>query len=176
MQSQVLIERCICLLYMLTAGVSIRRWRNAQLLRSRLDSDEWFWLLLASFLVVFGINKIADLQTLVLFSLKSWALALNLDHAKLTLKMAFAGAILGGSVSVAGWLIWRFRDLLRRNPLTLLGLACLASYYLIRAADFLGFALPVSLAAATWIVEVTGLVILQAVVVRLPQKPVEFSS
>ena len=152
MHSKILVEWCIFFLYMLASGLSVRRWRYFNL-RSDFRSEGWFWLLLASILLVFGINKIADLQTFVLSGLRSMALVFNLTQIKLTLKMAFVGAILGGSFLSAGWLIWQFRILFRRYPFVLLGLASLAGYYLVRAADFL---------------EVVGLLILLIVVWRNP--------
>ncbi len=165
MHGEVWIEWCIAWLYMLTAYFSWQRWRYSKL-QPKLGPEGCFWLLLAAVLVIFGINKIADLQTVLLASLKSLALSLNLAEAKLTLKVALAGAILGGSLLSATWLVWRFRNVFRLYPLTLLGLAGLASYYLARAADFLGFALPMPLAAGTWGLEAVGLVILQVVVGR----------
>jgi len=169
MYGPVLIEWCISLLYLLTAILSLHRSRHAKR-TSDLGPERWFWLLLTGILVFFGLNKIADLQTVLLASLKSLAISLDLPHAKQTLKLALAGAILGLSLCSAGWLVWRFRNILGRYPLALLGLTCLASYYLVRAADFLGFALPDSLARETWIVEAVGLVILLAVVGRFRLK------
>jgi hypothetical protein len=169
MYGQVLIEWCISLLYLLTAILSLHRSRYAQR-TSELDLEKWFWQLLAGMLVFFGINKIADLQTVLLTSLKSLALSLDLAHAKQSLKLALAAAIVGLSLCSAGWLIWRFRNVLARYPLALLGLTCLAGYYLVRAADFLGFALSNSLASQTWILEAVGLVILLAVAGRLRLK------
>jgi hypothetical protein len=167
MHSKILVEWCIFFLYMLASGLSVRRWRYFNL-RSDFRSEGWFWLLLASILLVFGINKIADLQTFVLSGLRSMALVFNLTQIKLTLKMAFVGAILGGSFLSAGWLIWQFRILFRRYPFVLLGLASLAGYYLVRAADFLGLAMPIPLASRTWVLEVVGLLILLIVVWRNP--------
>lgn len=167
MQSDVIIEWCTCMLYMLAASSAIRCWWKIQS-PSNFDAERRQWLLLASFLVVFGINKVADLQTIVLSSLKAWALFLNLAHAKLMLKMVLAGVILLASLIVAGWLLGRLRNLLQCYPLILLGLACLASYYLVRAADFLGWKLPKPIASEMWILEVVSLIMLVTVVGQIP--------
>jgi hypothetical protein len=167
MHSEVLLEWCIFFLYMFASSLSLRRWHCLNL-RSDFRSEGWFWLLLAAILLVFGINKIADMQSVVLDSLKSLAFALHLGQAKMALRKALAGAILGGCLLSAGCLIWRFRNLFRRYCFIPLGLATLAGYYLVRAADFLGFALPTPFASRTWVLEVVGLAILLSVVGRIP--------
>lgn len=131
-----------------------------------------FWLSIAAGLTVFGANKLADLQTILLFSLKHLAFKLELANARQELKMIFLATICGFALAVTIGFLWYARKQFARQPGIMLGLACLSCYYVFRAATILRYPDWEAFWPSSWILEVSGtsLILFSAVRISLLQK------
>jgi hypothetical protein len=95
-----------------------------------------FWLVLASLMVVLGINKQLDLQSLVTQIGRDVIVSRNLYRQRRALQAGFilvVALVCAGSLAV---FLWTARRTLRRRWLALVGIFFILGFVLIRAASF----------------------------------------
>jgi len=95
-----------------------------------------FWLLAGMTLMVLGINKQLDLQSLFTQVLRDAAHAQGWYDDRRRYQFAFVVAIAGAGAGVAGAMAWVLRRVLDRVWLALLGWVWVTSFVVIRAASF----------------------------------------
>jgi len=99
-------------------------------------ADLRFWLIIAGLMVVFGINKQLDLQTLFTATFKSIVEAMGLYSIRGLLQLGFIALVVVGGI----WLAWKFflkyRRSAQRNRLAVTGIALLAIFVAMRATSF----------------------------------------
>lgn len=146
-------------LYGLAAIASAFRWRHSWRI-NRAKAEHSFWLVLTVGLALFGMNKLADLQTPLLRTLKRVAQTLGLEAFRSELKSLLLVAVVVGTVMVATGLLVCFRKALRRHWDVGLGGLVLGSYYVIRAAVFLNLAPAALHDPRVALLEIAGLLII----------------
>jgi hypothetical protein len=94
------------------------------------------WMLYALILILLGLNKQLDLQTLVIEAGRQLALSEGWYEKRRAVQMAFT-LILGiGMLIMLGMLVRRNRGFMTRHPWAALGTFLLVSYVLVRASVF----------------------------------------
>jgi hypothetical protein len=96
----------------------------------------WFWLLAATTLMVLGINKQLDLQSLLTQVLRHLAHEQGWYDDRRRYQFAFVVAIAGGGVVGVGAMVWVLRRVLNEVWLAILGWGWVTSFVVIRAASF----------------------------------------
>ena len=110
--------------------------RNDRAPKPLQQQHRWGWLSFALILVLLGINKQLDLQSLLtvigrnLVRLEGWG-----DY-KRVIQALFLLTLVASSIFVYGWAIARFRWFYRHYRLAFLGMAFLILFILARAASF----------------------------------------
>jgi hypothetical protein len=120
--------------YFLAAWLCWRTWQAER--RCPSSAKPMFWLLATAFLVLLGINKQLDLQTLITQLARRWVRAAGWMDERRQLQLLFILCVIGVAFFITLALAWWLRSSLRRNGLALLGLAVLAAFVAIRAASF----------------------------------------
>jgi hypothetical protein len=95
-----------------------------------------FWFVMAGLMFAMGCNKQLDLQTLIL-QLEGEAIrfaGFRGEHRSLEMAFVVAYVAIGGACLAAGLRVMRHR--LRRYGLAFIGLACLLTFVIVRAAFF----------------------------------------
>ncbi|GAB5405579.1 MAG: hypothetical protein Aurels2KO_38100 [Aureliella sp.] len=150
----------VMLLYMLCAGLAFRRFRQARPAEPPAAVESGasrFWLLLAIGLFLMGINKVADLQTPFIESLKSAAKIAQIDGYKPLLRVLLF-AVLGGVGLAFSIVVFRkFASQLRSNIGLFFGLSCLGLFYLVRTTSIVGIAFKHNYWFNAWPLEVFSL-------------------
>ena len=152
-------------LYGIAAIASAFRWRHSWSI-NKAESEHSFWLVLTVGLALFGMNKVADLQTPLLGTLKRVAQALELEAFRSELKSLLLVAVSLGTLVAASVLLVCFRRSPRRYWSVGLGGLVLGSYYVIRAAAFLNLAPAALHDTRVAILEIAGLLIILAGALR----------
>ena len=118
------------------------------------------WLLIAITMVLLGINKQLDLQTLLIQKVRNQAYTHGWYSDRRRYQVGFIAVILalgvGATVGLALWL----RRVLRRVVLAIAGMGMLVLFVVIRAASFHYVDRALSLGGrvrANWIIELSGL-------------------
>ncbi len=120
-----------------------------------------FWLVVGVVMVLLGINKQLDLQTLMtemgrqIFRAQGWM------EARRVVQFWFIIGFGCLSAAVFGWFTTRYRALFRRFMLAFIGLAFLLIFVFIRAASFHHFDafrdLSIAGVRMNWVMELTGI-------------------
>jgi hypothetical protein len=111
-------------------------WRTAAAERRISERNPWFWRIFAVLLLLLGINKQLDLQSLITVIGRKMAAKQGWYQERKVYQAAFiAGVAVVGVLSVIG-LGWMVRKSLRRLGLALAGGVFLVSFVVIRASSF----------------------------------------
>ncbi len=137
----------------------------------RLSSNYHFWKLLSIILFVLGLNKQLDLQSLFLqfnrFAMEAAGLAKYADVFRLWLTWGIVSMLMVITVIFA----YTVRDAMGTNKSALCGAVMILVYIVLRAVTFQnipGMTLLEKISPWTWVIEVTGLVlILNGVRIRI---------
>lgn len=127
----------IATLYFITAAMSLMVYRNARFIfTSRIKSQAQLWMAIALLLLLLGINKQLDLQTLFTEIGRAIAKQGNWYKDRRSIQIIFvaAVAVLGTIVTIA--MLVAYRKSFKNNYLALVGIVFLISYVLIRASSF----------------------------------------
>ena len=95
-----------------------------------------FWLAIAALLLLLGVNKQLDFQTLLIQWLRDLALAQGWYEKRRVYQVAFILAIFAAIVSGCALLLFSLRRVVRHVWLGIVGIGLLAGFVLIRAASF----------------------------------------
>lgn len=97
---------------------------------------DYFWVLLAVFLLFLGINKQLDLQTLFETCMKDWVKSHGWYARRRTLQIVFISTLGLGMIVVLVALRKRLANIWSQHKLVWLGLILLCIFILLRAATF----------------------------------------
>ena len=133
--------------YAVAAYFAYRAYRNcvahAHTLRDRAPAEAHaqrllasLWLLVLVAMVLLGINKQLDLQTLFTQTMRAIFFRLDLYEQRRKFQVAFIGAIAGVAMLTVVGLTYVFWRVLRRAIGAVIGLAVVVSFVVIRAASF----------------------------------------
>ena len=95
-----------------------------------------FWMLLAIFLFLMGINKQLDLQTILIGMGKQLSIELGLYEQRRTIVIAFVSLLLAWGLASQAWLYSVLDRMDRFEKTALLGLGVLFAFIAVRAAFF----------------------------------------
>ena len=104
--------------------------------QSNLRADRIMWLCIAFILLMLGINKQLDLQTLLTSVGREIAKAQGWYYMRRKVQAVFVLIAALSCVLIMVVMFRRFKDMLRQNRLVFVGLVCLAAFILIRTASF----------------------------------------
>lgn len=111
-------------------------WRTAAAERRIAGRNPWFWRIFAVLLLLLGINKQLDLQSLITVVGRKMAVEQGWYQGRKVYQAAFIALVAAvGGLSVIG-LGWMVRKSLRRLGLALAGGVFLVSFVVIRASSF----------------------------------------
>ena len=158
----------------LLAFVSARTLRRDRA-RSAIEGDlSRFWATLALFLLLLGINKQLDLQTLFTQLARDLALAQGWYEERRRYQLTFIGAVVVAGVLGTVGLAFALRRIAAQIWLALVGIGFLVSFVLVRAASFhhVDLLLRAGHVRLNWVFELTGigLIALAALRARLAQR------
>ena len=94
------------------------------------------WLIVFAAMVLLGVNKQLDLQTLFTQVMRAIFFKLNLYEQRRTFQVAFIGAIALAALATVGVLTYTFWHVLNRALGAVIGLAVVVTFVVIRAASF----------------------------------------
>jgi hypothetical protein len=139
------------------------------------DRERRWWLALSAILLVLGINKQLDLQSLLTEVGRAAAKTEGWYGQRRQVQFAFVGIIAIACIGVMSSLFWSMR---RRAPslkLALFGLTATSSFVVVRAASFhhvdLWLGQSVLGARWNWIIELTGIATIAAGAVWSKMQP-----
>lgn len=129
--------------YVLAAALAVVVLRRAAFPEATRRREQVFWGLVAAALVFMAVNKQADLQTFLLSVGHCMARAQDWFGQRLVVKRI--GLTLFALTAIIGGLVflWGLRRTLRRTGLPLAGLALIAGFILLRAAEMFHFRGPI---------------------------------
>ena len=132
-----------------------------------------FWAMLALFLLLLGINKQLDLQTLFTQLARDLALAQGWYEERRRYQLTFIGAVVVAGVLGTIGLAFALRRIAARIWLALVGIGFLVSFVLVRAASFhhVDLLLRAGPVRLNWVFELTGIGLIALAAARA--RPVE---
>jgi hypothetical protein len=95
-----------------------------------------FWVVLTAALLLLGINKQLDLQSLFTQTARDLAFAQGWYESRRLYQAAFIGFLIAGGLAVAGLLLWTARRLPLSTQIAAVGLVVLLVFVVIRGASF----------------------------------------
>jgi len=95
-----------------------------------------FWLALTTLMILLGINKQLDLQSLLTVTARRILTASGLYAGRRTYQVAFIGAVGATCAVLLGISAWASRRSLRHRGVAMVGMAFVLGYVAIRAASF----------------------------------------
>jgi hypothetical protein len=104
--------------------------------QSRAEGSPGVWMLYALMLLLLGLNKQLDLQTLLIEAGRQLALSEGWYEKRRAVQTAFTIILAVGMLGLLGLFVRRNRRFVMRHPLVALGTILLLSYVLVRAAAF----------------------------------------
>ena len=110
-------------------------WERAAVKRGELGTP-LFWSILTTLLILLGLNKQLDLQTLVTIFGRRLARAFGLYDQRRIYQLVFIIGVAVVGVTVLALFAWIGRVQWRRNLIALAGIVVLFSFVVIRAASF----------------------------------------
>jgi hypothetical protein len=122
--------------YFIAAGLSWRRFRGLRPEALPERRERWFWLGLALFLVVLGVNKQLDLQTWFTLAARRRIIDAGLYEYRRAFQMLFIGLLLAGAVAGFAGLLWSVRGRFERVRVALVGALFIGIFVIVRAASF----------------------------------------
>jgi hypothetical protein len=129
-----------------------------------------FWWLFAGLLVLLGVNKQLDLQSLVTVVGRRVALAQGWYEHRRIYQAIFIGGVALLGIAVLGAFGWYARGVLRRSKLAVAGAAFLVTFVIVRASSFhqVDRLLGLRLGGLkwNWILELSGIVCVGIAAVR----------
>jgi hypothetical protein len=165
--------------YLVAAVVTSRAWRlgSATLADPRLDATERhaqrlmrrLWAITTVVLVVLGVNKQLDLQSLLIELARERARAQGwYDRRREYQTVAILGVILVGGAALA-FITYLLRSVISRVSLALVGLLALVTFVVVRAASFHYIDKLLSLGdpiRVNWVLEIGGIVLIAVAAVQ----------
>lgn len=94
------------------------------------------WLLVCAAMVLLGLNKQLDLQTLFTEVMRDLFLKLDLYEQRYRFQVAFIGVMAVGSLVAIAGLTYLFRNVLQRALGAVIGLGVVVTFVVVRAASF----------------------------------------
>ncbi len=95
-----------------------------------------FWIALALLMILLGINKQLDLQTLLTVTARRVLTDAGLYARRRTFQVAFIGGVAAACAVMLGVLAWTSRRSLRHRWVAVVGMAFVLGYVVIRASSF----------------------------------------
>jgi len=160
------VEWMICILYMIAAALAWRCAKMRRTLAPRQDRAVQFWTFVGIALFVFGVNKIADLQSYLLEGLKALALETHLRVYRDPLKILFLTIVGAIAFPALVTLSRRARESTTQPRWLVGGAVCLIGYYLLRAGGSVSDSLRFIGPSRLWPLEAIGILLIIAASVR----------
>lgn len=152
--------------YVAAAGLSAAAAGRTGDRASLVDRERRFWLALSMILLILGINKQLDLQSLVTEVGSAAARAEGWYGQRRQYQLVFVGIAGVASVVVMSLLFWWMRNGAPPVKLAILGLALTSTFVIVRAASFhhvdLWLNQNISGRRWKWVVELTGIATMAA--------------
>jgi hypothetical protein len=138
--------------YLLASAISFYAAKRAQLSGARWRIDSHFWLMIGLLLLVLGINKQLDLQSLLTEIARTAAKSGGWYEQRREYQRLFIASLAGTTTAVAAILMVWSRNLWRSQQVAILGTCFLLAFIVIRAASFhdVDLFLSQSLLGARW--------------------------
>ncbi len=129
-----------------------------------------FWWTLAIFLILMGINKQLDLQSLFTQIGRDFAKSAGWYENRQMVQTAFILCIAVGGVLLGGYLVYRFRNACNTIKIALGGFALLMGFVMMRAASFHNFDRMIGYELGgirfNWVMEIGALLIIGIATLR----------
>jgi hypothetical protein len=123
--------------YLVTAAVCYRAaYRGPTLLGRRRAESATFWLVLASLMLLLGINKQLDLQSFLTVAGRQILEKAGLYQERRNYQVAFIIAVASTCVALFGFFLWIGGRSLRDHWLALVGMGFVLGFVMIRASSF----------------------------------------
>ena len=159
--------------YLVTSILCIRAARR----RSSQDQGQLrrFWIGLALLLLVLGLNKQLDVQTMLTDAARSAARHQGWYENRSVVQIIFVAALAMAAAACLGWFVWLTRSAWRGHALALFGVGLLIGFVILRTAyfermgDLLG--VPLTASRAKWVLELGGIFCIALSAVRRDRRP-----
>ncbi|MFV8783760.1 hypothetical protein ACNKU7_15185 [Microbulbifer sp. SA54] len=135
--------------------------RSGWLFQGRRVKQRRLWVLISVAMLLLGLNKQLDLQTLFTDFFRALFRELDLYDRRRMFQEVFIFGVLLVGVAVSSWLVYQYRRLLRFHVLAICGLCALAAFVAVRASSFHGMDRLIGYELAgvriNWLLELCGI-------------------
>jgi hypothetical protein len=165
----------ICLSYFFACLISLQVYLTGEhVFDKKVLHQKRLWLAIAVSMLLLGLNKQLDLQTLFTEVLRIVFLDLELYENRRIYQKSFIFTILLCSGAIAAWLIYVYRNVVTKNLLAITGICFLMAYIIMRASSFhhMDYLTNISVFGVkfNWLVEVTGIFLIISNGVKITRK------